>query len=76
MDVTLTNRDGNNELLDLSSSKRDKHSKLKPISFSQNKHGVKPNREPENRIVYIGMDAKNTVQPADTPMQPDFAQVA
>ena len=32
-------------------------------------------RQPEFRIVYIYMDAKNTVQTA-VPIQPDFAQVA
>ena len=32
-------------------------------------------RQPEIRIVYTCMDAKNTVQPA-VPIQPDFAQVA
>ena len=31
--------------------------------------------EPQSRIVYIFMDAKNMVQPA-VPIQPDFAQVA
>ena len=33
------------------------------------------NRQPEIRIVYTYMDAKNTIQPA-VPIQPDFAQGA